>query len=446
MSSIEMGSVVLTLCVLLFSIHGMGYIFDKLKQPKLVGEIVAGVLLGPFVLGKVFPAFSLMLFGTKNAFNKMDVVLNFVSWIGLIFLMFVSGSESRKLVAKENRKETAWLLGVGTPMPFFIVMALGLTSQIPLHAITGSAAQETSALLVLAIAVSVTSIPVISRIFYDLGIINSRFASLILGSAVLEDIILWGVLAVASALATNANLAQEVVVKDITSHVVVTFLYMGCGLTFVPSLLRRFHDSRFNFLMKTSKVTYIMMILFLYLTVAAYLNVNLVFAAFLAGFGVIGGIGGPERDRFAESLDSMAKVAFALFIPIYFGMVGYKLVLGRDLSFSMLMIFLVTSSLLALISVGFAAKLAGFKGLDVVNLAVTTNARGGPGIVLASVAYDAGIINAAFYTTLVLTAIITSQIAGSWLRFVLYKNWPLLSEGEATEEMLKGDADPLARE
>lgn len=435
MTSIEMGSVVLTLCVLLFSIHSMGYIFDKLKQPKLVGEIIAGILLGPFVLGKIFPAFSELLFGTKNAFNKMDVVLNFMSWTGLIFLMFISGSEARKLVAKENRKQTAWLLGIGTPLPFFIVMALGMASYLPLGEITGTANQQTSALLVLAIAVSVTSIPVISRIFMDLGIINTRFASLILGSAVLEDIILWGVLAVASALASNANLAQEAVTQDITSHVFVTFLFMGCGLTFVPQLLKRVHDLRINFLYRTSKVSYIILILFLYVTIAAFLKINLVFAAFIAGFGVVGGVGGPDRERFAEPLDAMSKVAQSLFIPVYFGMVGYKLILGRDLSFSMLTIFIVASSLLALISVGLAAKLAGFKGLDIMNLAVTTNARGGPGIVLASVAFDAGIINASFYTTLVLTAIITSQIAGMWLRYVLYRGWPLLSEGEEVSQV-----------
>ncbi|MFP5384683.1 MAG: cation:proton antiporter [Bacteriovoracia bacterium] len=434
MSSIEMGSVVLTLCVLLFSIHSLGYLFDKLKQPKLVGEILAGILLGPFVLGEVFPVFSKMLFGSTEGFNKMDVVLNFMYWIGLIFLMFISGSEARKLVAKENRKGTAWLLSVGTPMPFIIVMVLGFASLLPLELITGTANQQTSALLVLAIAASVTSIPVISRIFYDLGIINTRFASLILGSAVLEDIILWGVLAVASALAASATLAQDVVVKDITSHVLSTFLFMGCGLTFIPSLLARLNKMRWNFLINTSKIGYILFILFAYTSVAAFLNVNLVFAAFIAGFGVIGGVGGPERERFADALDSIAKVAFGIFIPVYFAMVGYKLILGREFSLSMLIIFLLASSILALIANGIAAKLAGFKGLDIINLAVTTNARGGPGIVLASVAYDAGIINAAFYTTLVFTAIFTSQAAQVWLRFVLSKGWPLLSTDESDNQ------------
>ena len=70
--------------------------------------------------------------------------------------------------------------------------------------------------------------------------------------------------------------------------------------------------------------------------------------------------------------------------------------------------------------------LQGFRGLDLINLGLTTNARGGPGIVLASVAFDAGIISAKFYTTLVLAAVLTSQFAGAWLDYVLRKGWPLL--------------------
>ncbi len=80
-----------------------------------------------------------------------------------------------------------------------------------------------------------------------------------------------------------------------------------------------------------------------------------------------------------------------------------------------------------LISVALGARFAGFRGLDVLNLAVATNARGGPGIVLASVAYEAGIISAALYTTLVLVAVLTSQAAGAWLEFVLGRGWALLS-------------------
>ena len=108
-------------------------------------------------------------------------------------------------------------------------------------------------------------------------------------------------------------------------------------------------------------------------------------------------------------------------------MVGLKLDLVKVFSWQMLLFFLAGTCLVKVLSVSLAGKLAGFRGLDLVNLALTTNARGGPGIVLASVAFDTGIINATFYTTLVLAAVITSQIAGAWLAYVLRKEWPLLS-------------------
>jgi Kef-type K+ transport system membrane component KefB len=93
----------------------------------------------------------------------------------------------------------------------------------------------------------------------------------------------------------------------------------------------------------------------------------------------------------------------------------------------MIVAFFVGTCVVKILSVSLAGRFAGFRGLDLVNLAITTNARGGPGIVLASVAFDAGIISAKFYTTLVVAAVLTSQVAGAWLEFVLRKGWPLLS-------------------
>jgi len=112
----------------------------------------------------------------------------------------------------------------------------------------------------------------------------------------------------------------------------------------------------------------------------------------------------------------------------------------------MLGITLFAACAVKLVSVWMGARLAGFRGLDNFNLAMATNARGGPGIVLASVAYDAGIINAAFYTTLVLVAVLTSQAAGAWLEYVLRKGWPLLSDESAATANTEENAPvtPLA--
>jgi Kef-type K+ transport system membrane component KefB len=112
-----------------------------------------------------------------------------------------------------------------------------------------------------------------------------------------------------------------------------------------------------------------------------------------------------------------------------------KLDLIRGVSLWMMAAFIVGSCIIKVLSVSLAGRFAGFRGLDLINLAITTNARGGPGIVLASVAFDAGIISSKFYTTLVVAAVLTSQIAGAWLEYVLRKGWPLLKPVAASEAL-----------
>jgi K+:H+ antiporter len=426
MSTAQIAAILISLAVLVGVAHLLGQLFVLLRQPRLIGEILTGALLGPFVLGRVAPSVSSALFGDgSDPTDSTKVVLGFVYWLGLLLLMFVSGSEVRKVLSGENRRPTAWILGVGTPLPFFI--ALGIGSLLPLESLAGPASDESAVLLILAIAVAVTSIPVISRIFFDLGIMHTRFASLVLGSAILEDLALWAVLAVATALAASGGLGEEVA-GTMTSHIAATLGYLLIGLLLAPRLLKRLHTARWNVLQKSSPVGYAIVLMLVYASVAALIDVNLVFAAFLAGFGLVGGLGGTERVRFADPLDAISKVSFAVFIPLYFVIVGYQLEFGKGFSLGLLLAFLLGSSALCLLSVGLAARLAGFRGLEIVNLAIAENARGGPGIVLASVAHEAGIINGRFFTTLVLTAIVTSQAAGFWLGYVLRKGWPLLAE------------------
>ncbi|HEX6131150.1 MAG TPA: cation:proton antiporter, partial [Actinomycetota bacterium] len=248
----ELASVIVALTAVVGAAHVLGHAFERLRQPRLVGEILAGVLLGPFVLGRIAPAASAALLGEGTAADDpTGLVLDFTSWLGLLLLMFVSGSEVRRVLGRENRRPTAWLLVIGTPLPFFVALAVG--ANLPLERLSGDADEPLATLLVLAIAVAVTSIPVISRIFHDLRILHTRFASLILGAALLEDVVLWAVLAVATALAATPSLGHEVA-DPIVGHVGVTVGYMAVGLVAVPPLLRRLHAARWNGLARTSPV------------------------------------------------------------------------------------------------------------------------------------------------------------------------------------------------
>jgi Kef-type K+ transport system membrane component KefB len=424
MSAADFGQFVLTIAVLLGAVHGLAYVTERLKQPRILGEILAGVLLGPFVLKLLAPGVYSKLFSFSSA---AETILGFLYQLGLILLMFCSGAETRRLLARENRNKTILLITVSDLGSFFIVLACGALGFIPLESLTGSLGRPPATLLIVAIAVSVTSIPVISRIFWDLGIMHTRFASLLLGYAVLEDIALWVVLAFAMALAKSGSIQDQNLGGNVAAHVFSTLLYMLGAMIIMPAVLRRAGRARWNVLSQASEVGYIVFILMVYCATASLFDVNLQFAALLAGYGVVGGIRGTERERLAAPLGAIAKVSFGVFVPLYFGMVGYKLVFGREFSWAVLLVFLTVSSVIALATKALAARLSGFRGLDIVNIAITTNARGGPGIVLASVAYDAHLINAAFYTALVITAVLTSQACGTWLQYVLAKGLPLLA-------------------
>jgi Kef-type K+ transport system membrane component KefB len=331
--------------------------------------------------------------------------------------MFLSGAETQRLFSREERREVGWVVIVGTGIPFVLGLALGPWLIHP--ALAGPNGSRISLVIILAVGVAVTSVPVVSEIFADLKILHTHFARLVLGVAVLEDIVLWLALALATAMAGKTVLNP----RQMSFHLIATIGFFGLGLTVVPRIIKRINRSRFNVFAKHSPVAYAIAVLLAYCVVAGALDVSLVFAAFLAGFAVVH----KKRRLFSEALDAIGKVSFAFFIPVYFATVGLKLDLVRNLSLLMLAVFLAGSCTVKILSVSLAGRCAGFRGLDLINLAITTNARGGPGIVLASVAFDAGIISPEFYTTLVLAAILTSQAAGAWLDYVLRKGWPLLT-------------------
>ena len=429
MTNAELTSLLLILLLLVALAHLLGSLFVKLRQPKVVGEILAGVVLGPALIGRLsHTAF------IADTVRQQGTALNFVYWLGLLLLMFLSGAETQQLFTREERREVGWLAIVGTGIPFVLGLVFGPWIIRP--ALAGPNGNRISLVIILAVGVAVTSVPVVSKIFSDLKILHTRFARLVLGVAVLEDIVLWLALAVATALAEKSALDP----RHMGWHLVKTVGFFALGLTIAPRMVKRLNKSRFNIFAQQSPIAYAIALLLAYCVVAGTLDVSLVFAAFLAGFAVVH----KKRRLFAEALDGIGKVAFAFFVPIYFALVGLKLDLIRGLSWKMMVAFILGSCLVKILSVSLAGRLAGFRGLDLINLAITTNARGGPGIVLASVAFDAGIISPQFYTTLVVAAIVTSQVAGAWLDFVLRRGWPLLTPMESAATTTSGITESAA--
>lgn len=426
MTSAEFGFLTVLLLVLLCAAHVLGHCFSRLAQPRVVGEILAGVLFGPSVIHYIAPELSsavVSIAAGSGAGSKYAAVVGFLYYFGLILLMFAAGAETQGLFRREDRCEVAWLGAVGTGLPF-VAVVMG-ARFVPLDPVMGAANDRIALLLVLGIAFAVTSIPVISRIFHDLRIGHTRFARLVLGVAVVEDIVLWGVLAVATGLAAPQSGAPHRMLAPIGAAV----LFFVFGLTTLPRLVRAASRASSNAFARDAPVAYVIAILLACSAVAAAFEVNVVFAAFLAGFAV------GQDDQLVDAARALNRVSFAVFIPLYFAIVGYHIDLVNTFSLPMIVIALMVATTVKMASAGLGARLAGFPWPATVNLAVALNARGGPGIVLAGVAHDARIINGECYTTLVVVAVVTSQAAGAWLDYVLRRGYALLNEPRCGDDL-----------
>jgi len=309
LSNLELTRFFIALVLLLFSANVCSFLFDKIKLPRVIGEIFGGLLLGPTVFGYLLPASENWVFSGSSSEGKL---LSLVSWLGLILLMFVSGIEIHGTFSREDKRTAATFLIGATILPFLI--GLWVSRAFDFGAYAGPNSNQLSLSLIIGIAVAVTSIPVISKIFIDLKIMGSRYARIVLAIATIEDSILYAGLAIATGIAGASAPSGSAIATTVT----ITAVFLLVGLLVVPRLLRRASSSRAKALMEASHSRFALFLLFVFVAAAALLNVNVVFGAFLAGIA----IGAVPQDMFANATASIKKMSLALFTPAYFAIVG----------------------------------------------------------------------------------------------------------------------------
>ncbi len=365
MTDFELTRFFFAVVTLLASAHGIGYFFQRIfDMPKVIGEILGGLVLGPTVLGFFFPAIYQWIF---QAFSSEGQLLAIIYWFGLVILMFLSGFEIQKSITKEDRKIAGALLVGATAVPFII--GWFAPSFYDFSPYIGSNGNMLSLTIIIAIAVAVTSIPVISKIFIDIGIINTRFAKIVLTTATIQDVILWAALAVATGLAGGAVLS----VSNIVSKVLITIAFFATALLVMPKFFELVSKSRFNLLIKASPTGYVLFVCFLFAALASILGVNIIFGAFLAGI-VVGLI---SNEKVANVKIHIKEIGLGFFVPIYFAVVGLKLDLIHHFDLWFFLGFLLFSMVFETISTVVAARLVSQDWLSSFNFGVAMNTRGG---------------------------------------------------------------------
>jgi Kef-type K+ transport system membrane component KefB len=416
LSTEELARLLLALTLLLSAAHAAGYLFARLRQPRVIGEILGGLLLGPTVFGALLPEAQAFAFPRAG---HVPAVIDAFYQLGLLLLMFGAGTELRSSFQPGEGRTVCMVTVTGMLVPFAV--GLAFVALVPTEGLIGPANSRAAFVLVFSLAIAVTSIPVISRIMSDLGIQGTPFARIVLAVAVIEDVIVYVILAIAIGLLTPASghafglqtwlRLEPGSAASIAYHVMVTLGFLVLARWLGPRVYRTVRRTRFNLLRRGSPIGFQLAFLLATTVLATLLGVVPLFGAFLAGIAV----SASARDGFTEARESIRSFALAFFIPVYFAVVGLRLDLLRDFSPLFFLAFFAVACLAKAASVWAGAKLAGESERGARNLAVALNARGGPGIVLASVALDTAIISPAFYAVLVLLAILTSLLAGSWL-------------------------------
>jgi len=411
----DVAHILMALAALLLAAHGMGSVFVRFRQPRAIGEVVGGLLLGLTVFGYLAPSAQSWLFPSTGA---TPTVLAAVNQLGLLLLLFITGIEIRRVFHREERKTVGAVFVTGMLIPFLAGIAILQFTN--LHRMWGPNGNTRSFLLVFAISMAVTSIPVISRIMHDLGILDTTFARVVLGVAVLEDLVLYVVLAVAIGYAgaqagSLFGLPAELNIAggsnaDMAYHVLATIAFLAVSLVIGPPLYRCIGGLKINLIQRASPIGHQFTFMLLLTIAALGLGIEAFFGALVAGIVV-----GSTESEPSEATQAVTSFALAFFIPIYFAMIGLGLDLVHGFSVVFFIGFLLAACVIKSISVFAGARVAGETGGSSLNLAVAMNARGGPGIVVASTAFAAGIISQPFYAVLVLLAIVTSLAAGAWL-------------------------------
>lgn len=415
----EISHFLMAMGCLLATAHLLGFLAERIFIPRVIGEVAAGLVLGPTILGHLFPdAFQWLFLG----FPTEDKLFGLLYQLGLLMLMFCSGLKFQTRFNKEDLKITS-VLAIGATIPAFVVgwIAADIFNIAPF---LGTANSPLAMKIVIAVSIAITSIPVISKIFNDLGIMHTRFAKIVVACAGIHDILLWVALGFATAIASQTGVfTVGTAIKSVGTSLAFIFGTFILGYF----LFKRLTIIKQNLLFRSSNLGYFLFIMFVIASIAGNLHVETIFGALLAG--IVAKVALPKA--VSERLEQgVSDISFSWFIPIYFATVGLQLDLVRHFSPLFFLGYLLFATLTQTLAVYITSRSLKQDYLTSFNLGVAINDRGGPGIVLSSVAYTAGIINQEFFAVLVMLALVTSWIPGTWLRIVVNKGWRLMPGDE----------------
>jgi Kef-type K+ transport system membrane component KefB len=401
-----------------------GFFCKKIGQPTVVGEIAAGIFLGPSFLGSYLPDLSHFIFPAQSLGN-----LTFLSQIGLILFMFVIGMELDIKVLKNKARDAIVVSHASIIIPF----ALGATlAYFIYNHLAPDNIKFISFALFLGIAMSITAFPVLARIVQEKGISKTKLGTLAITCAAADDITAWCLLAAVIAIAKAGSLLSALFI------IVLVLIYVFLMWKVLRPFLKKLGDIYYN---KESLSKPIVAIFFATLLLSSCLTeligIHALFGAFMAGVIM------PDNIRFRNIfIEKVEDVAIVILLPLFFVLTGLRTQIGL-LNDAYLWQVCLLVIILAIVGkfVGsmLAARFVGQPWKDSLIIGALMNTRGLMELIVLNIGFDMGILSSEIFAMLVIMAVATTFMTGPALylinRLIPAKISPVISE--SMQENLK---------
>ncbi|WP_292128453.1 cation:proton antiporter, partial [Mesorhizobium sp.] len=416
------GIFVLEVILLLVVGRGIGELLERLGQPAVMGQLIGGILLGPSLLGWLWPAAERLVFAGDAAQKSM---INAIAQFGVLMLLLLTGMETDLRLVRRVGRACFSISATGVAVPF----ALGfVAAQFMPASLLATGSERIVSGLFLGTALSISSVKIVAMVVREMNFMRRDLGQIIVSSAIIEDTIGWVIIAITIGIATHGRIELASLAFTLAGVAAFMAFSFTLGRRIVFDAIRWTNDT---FRSEYAVVTVILAIMGGMALVTDLIGVHTVLGAFVAGI-LVGE--SPILSRHIEG--QLRGVITALFMPVFFGVAG----LSADLTVLVdPELALLTVALVAIASLGkfggafIGAEAAGMSRSEGIAVGCGMNARGSTEVIVASIGLSIGVISHTLFTMIVTMAVITTLAMPPTLRWALGR----LPMGEAEKKRLE---------
>jgi Kef-type K+ transport system membrane component KefB len=399
----EITALLIQLGIMLLAGRLFSELARKIKQPAVVGEILAGIMLGPTLLGHFQPE----VFENIFHLGRSPLVLDGFVQVAVVLLLFIAGLEVDLHVVWQQGKQALYTSFFGLVIP--CAFGFGLPYLLQDYFIASDDKTQLAQALFMGISMAITALPVIVRILMDLNMFKTKMGMLVISSAMITDLVGWLVLSVVLTMMGRTNDLSWFSTLGLTVGFTFGMITVGRGL-----INRALPWVNKYMAWPGGLLSISLALCFLAAAFTEYIGIHAIFGAFIIGVALGDSEHLPERAK--EIIHQFINNIFA---PLFFVAIGLKVNFIANFDWMLTLVIIVIAFAGKIIGSGFGTRLGGFSIRESLAVGFGMNARGAMEIVLGLVALEYGLINETIFVSLVIMALVTSMSSGPLMKWVL---------------------------